>query len=105
MLLGRNAMPSTPKPPELSPQQRFSTRARAAPEPLVYPSGVIADGLPCWPTGEPSDSAALERLCSDDRIQNVWRLTGDMSDDAFWYFMSELHIAWKAGRLFLGHRE
>jgi hypothetical protein len=28
-----------------------------------------------------------------------------MSDDDFWYFMSELHIAWKAGRLFLDQRE
>jgi hypothetical protein len=76
------------------------TAAHAVTLPTVEREFVLE--YPCWIVDEPVDREALERLCSDDRVEEVWRLTAALSDDEFWGFGEELYTAWIAGRL---HRE
>ncbi len=83
------------------PQELFAARMTAA-HPVTLPTIERELLLESWIVDEPADREALERLCSDDRVEEVWRLTAALSDDEFWGFGEDLYTAWIAGRL---HRD
>jgi hypothetical protein len=85
-----------------SPQELFTTRITA-----VYPNKrafdvSIFEDLPtgattCWPTSRPEYRQAREKLCNDDRVESLWRLTEQLSDREFERFGFKLFEAWWFG--------